>query len=337
MKSDLSRRQALTGLAAGALMVPGVARAQAPTQVRIAKQFGISYIPMAVMERLKLVEAELKSNGVSTSDVQWIQFTGGAPINDALIAGSLEFASGGIGPMITIWSRSRSTLDVRGVAALNSMPLFLNTVNPAVKSVKDFTDKDRIALPAVKIAIQALVLQMACERELGKFDALDHLTVSMGHPDATTALLSGKSEITAHFGSAPFQYQQLKDARVYRVLNSFDVLGGPTIFNAVWTTKKVREGSPIVYKSFLSALEKAIEIIKADPVEAGKIWVAAENSKLDQGFVVDILRDPENVMTTTPQRSMVFANFMKKTNAIKDAPSTWSDLFFPEIHNKQGS
>lgn len=239
--------------------------------------------------------------------------------------------------MITIWSRSRSNLDVRGVAALNSMPLFLNTVNPAVKSVKDFTDKDRIALPAVKIAIQALVLQMACERELGKFDALDHLTVSMGHPDATTALLSGKSEITAHFGSAPFQYQQLKDARVNRVLNSFDVLGGPTIFNAVWTTKKVREGSPIVYKSFLSALEKAIEIIKADPVEAGKIWVAAENSKLDQGFVTDILRDPENVMTTTPQRSMVFANFMKKTNAIKDAPSTWSDLFFPEIHNKQGS
>lgn len=337
MKSDLSRRQALTGLAAGALMVPSVARAQAPTQVRIAKQFGISYIPMAVMERLKLIEAELKSNGVSTSDVQWIQFTGGAPINDALIAGSLEFASGGIGPMITIWSRSRSNLDVRGVAALNSMPLFLNTVNPAVKSVKDFTDKDRIALPAVKIAIQALVLQMACERELGKFDALDHLTVSMGHPDATTALLSGKSEITAHFGSAPFQYQQLKDARVNRVLNSFDVLGGPTIFNAVWTTKKVREGSPIVYKSFLAALEKAIEIIKADPVEAGKIWVAAENSKLDQGFVTDILRDPENVMTTTPQRSMVFANFMKKTNAIKDAPSTWSDLFFPEIHNKQGS
>ena len=337
MTNHHSRRQALVGMAASALMLPGVVRAQAPTQVRIAKQFGISYIPMAVMEKLGLIEAELKANGVPASDVQWVQFTGGAPINDALIAGSLEFASGGIGPMITIWSRTRSNIDVRGVSALNSMPLYLNTINPAVKTLKDFTDKDRIGLPAVKIAIQALVLQMAAERELGKFDALDHLTVSMGHPDATAALLSGKSEITAHFGSAPFQYVQLKDPRVHRVLNSFDVLGGPTIFNAVWTSKRVREGSPVVYKSFLTALEKAIAMINADPVAAGKIWIAAENSKLDPGFVTDILKDPENVMTTTPQRSMVFANFMKKTGAIKEAPTQWSDLFFPELHTKQGS
>lgn len=337
MNNSVSRRQALAGLAAGALMAPGLSRAQSPMVVRIAKQFGISYIPMAVMEKLNLLEAELKANGVASSDVQWLQFTGGAPINDALISGSLEFASGGVGPLITIWSRTRNNIDVRGVAALNSMPLYLNTNNPAIKTVKDFTDKDRIALPAAKISIQAVVLQMACEQAFGKYDALDHLTVSMGHPDATAALLSGKSEITAHFGSAPFQYTQLKDPHVHRVLNSFDVLGGPTIFNAVWTTKKVRESNPVVYKSFLSALEKAIAMIKADPAEAGKIWIAVENSKLDPGFVTDILKDPENVMTTTPQRTMVFADFMKKTGAIKVGPTAWSDLFFPDIHELKGS
>ena len=95
------------------------------------------------------------------------------------------------------------------------MPLYLDTRNPDVKTIKDFTDKDKIALPAVKVSIQAVTLQMAAEQAFGdgQQDRLDPLTVSMSHPDAQTALLSGQSEITAHFGSPPFQYQQLAAAR----------------------------------------------------------------------------------------------------------------------------
>src|SRR6185312_3884163 len=110
------------------------------------------------------------------------------------------------------------------VGAINSMPLYLNTRNPAVKTLKDFTDKDRIALPAVKVSIQAVTLQMAAEQAFGpgQQNKLDQLTVSMKHPDALAALLSGRSEVTAHFGSAPFQYQELEDKRAHRVLNSYD-------------------------------------------------------------------------------------------------------------------
>ena len=48
------------------------------------------------------------------------------------------------------------------------MPLYLNTINPNVKTIKDFTEKDRIALPAVRVSMQAVILQMAAEKVFGE-------------------------------------------------------------------------------------------------------------------------------------------------------------------------
>ena len=53
--------------------------------------------------------------------------------------------------------------------------------------------------------------------------------------------------------------------------------------------------------------------------------------------VEKILRDPENVFTTTPQNVMKYAEFMHKVGAMKEMPARWSDMFFPEIHGKPGS
>src|SRR5215467_12543639 len=111
-----------------------------------------------MLEEQKLIEKYAKANGLDVK-VNWAKFAGGNVMNDALLSGSLQFASGGVGPLITLWAKTKGNLDVKGVAALNSMPLYLNTRNPHVKSIKDCTDKDKIALPAVKISVQALTLQ----------------------------------------------------------------------------------------------------------------------------------------------------------------------------------
>ena len=57
------------------------------------------------------------------------------------------------------------------MAALNAMPNDLNSNNPNVKTHKDFTDNDRIALPGVKVSIQAVTLQMATEKAFGGYEA----------------------------------------------------------------------------------------------------------------------------------------------------------------------
>ena len=56
-------------------------------------------------------------------------------------------------------------------------------------------------------------------------------------------MLDGRSEITAHFTSAPFMYQELEDNRVTKVLSSYDVVGGPHTFTVVWATHEVRQHS----------------------------------------------------------------------------------------------
>ncbi|MGT2489088.1 ABC transporter substrate-binding protein [Methylobacterium oryzae CBMB20] len=222
----------------------GAARAEVST-VRLAKQFGISYLPLTVMEEEGLLEKQAKQRGLDVK-AEWLRFTGGSGMNEALLSGNLDLASGGVGPFLTIWGRTQGNLKVKGVAALNAMPLWLVTTNPGVRSITDFGPQDKIALPTAKTSIQAITLQMAAEKAFGpgQQGKLDALTVSMGHPDAQTALMGGRSEITAHFGSPPFQEMELKDPRARKVLDSYDVMGGPHTFNLVWALQPLRHGQP---------------------------------------------------------------------------------------------
>jgi NitT/TauT family transport system substrate-binding protein len=225
------------------------------------------------------------------------------------------------------------------VAALNSMPLYLVTTNPAVKSVKDFGDKDRIALPTVKTSIQAITLQIAAGKAFGpgQEHTLDRLTVSMGHPDAMAAMLGGHSDVDAHFGSAPFQDQELADSRVHKVLDSYEVLGGPHTFNLVWASSKFADSNPKVMRAFVDALEDAIALIKSDPGKAADIWIQAEGSKVTKADAQKIIRDPQNEWTTTPKKVLVYLDFMNRSGLVAAKTSDWHDLFFPVLQASSGS
>ncbi len=320
-----------------ALAAPFAARGEA-SEINVAQQYGISYLPLMIMEDQKLIEKHAKAAGLDVK-VGWAKFAGGNVMNDALLSGSLQFASGGVAPLLTIWARTRGSLDVRAVAAINSMPLYLNTRNPDVKTIKDFTAKDKIALPAVKVSIQAVTLQMAAEKAFGEGqqNRLDPLTVSMSHPDGQVALLSGASEITAHFSSPPFQYQQLEKPGIHTVLNSYDVLGGPATFNVVWTTDKFRTGNPKLYDAFVKALDEAIALINRDKKAAAETYLRMSKDKDSLASILALLNDPAIVYTTTPQNVMKYANFMAKTGAIKTAPASWKELFFPNAQTLPGS
>jgi len=306
--------------------------------VRIAKQYGISYLPLTIMQEKKLLEAEGKKLGLDL-DTEWVRFTGGPPMNEALVSGNLDFASGGVGPLVTIWARTHNNLKVKGIAALNAMPLYLNSINPNVKTIKDFTDKDRIALPAVRVSIQAVVLQIAAEKAFGKGQEhkLDPLTVSLSHPDGLAQMMSGKSEITAHFTSAPFMYQELEDKRVHLVLNSYNVFGGPHTFNVVWATSKLYEGEPKVVQAFLAALSDAMKEIHDDPAAAAALWVKADRSKLSAAEAERMIKLPENNWTMTPLRTMVFADYMARVGMVPEKATSWKDMFIDAVHNLPGS
>jgi ABC-type nitrate/sulfonate/bicarbonate transport system substrate-binding protein len=332
---SLARRLAV--VAAFVAFVASPARGQSVT-VRLAKQFGISYLPLIIVEEEHLLEAQGKVLGLDIK-TEWLRFTSGTPMNEALISGTLDFASGGASPLLTIWGKTHNSVGVKGIAAINSMPLYLNTINPAVRRLKDFTAKDRIGLPAVRVSIQAVTLEMAAEQAFGPGNAskLAPLTVSLGHPDAMAQMLSGKSEITAHFGSAPFQYQELEDKRVHKVLDSYSVLGGPHTFNGVWATTKFHDQNHNVVRALIAALDAAMQRITHDPAGAAALWVRAENSKLSPAEIERMIRLPENEWTLVPKKIMVYAEFMHRTGLIAQEPEVWQDVFFEELHNRPGS
>jgi NitT/TauT family transport system substrate-binding protein len=325
---------------AGAVLLSATLAARAEvTELKIAEQYGISYLPLMIMEDQKLVEKHAKAAGIPDLKVSWAKFAGGNVMNDALLSDSLHFAAGGVAPLVTLWAKTRSNYEVKAVSALNSMPLYLNTRNPAVKTLKDFTDKDKIALPAVKVSIQAVTLQMAAEKEFGpgQQNKLDRLTVSMSHPDGQAALLSPNSEITAHFSSPPFQYQQLEKPNIHTVLDSYQVLGGPATFNLVWTTSKFHDANPKVYGAFVKALDEAIAMINKDKKWAADAYLRISKDKDSEENILKMLNDPKVKYTTTPENVLKYVDFMNKIGSIKAKPASWKDLFFPNAQALPGS
>ncbi len=307
-------------------------------EVRLATAHGIGYLPLIVMEHHRLLEKHAKAAGLGEVKLTRATIGLGTAIQDALLSGSVHFAAGGVPPFVTLWSRTIGGLDVKAVGALSSMPQFLNTRNPNVKTIRDFTDKDRIALAGVKSSIHAITLQMAAEQAFGAGNQfrLDALTVAFSHPDGMAALLSGQ-EITGHFTSPPFQYQELDKPGIRTVLNSYDVLGGPATFLMVWTSGKFAEANPKTYAAFVAALEEAIQFINGNKRGAVDAYLAVTKEKSTVDDLLRIVNDPQNIYTLTPQNTMKYVDFMHKIGTIKVKPASWKEMFFPGAHNLPGS
>jgi NitT/TauT family transport system substrate-binding protein len=320
------------------LCLHGPARAEL-NEVTVARQYGISYLPFMVMERDKLLEKHARAAGLGEIKVNWRTFAGGSATNDALISGNLHFASAGVPPFAVLWEKTKGNLNVKAVCAMSSLPSYLNTRNPAVQSIRDLGDADRIALPAVKISNQAIYLQMAAAKAFGieHYNKLDKLTVTMSFVDGTAAMLSGTSEVNSHFVSPPFAQQQLQKQGIRNILNSYEIMGGPATLIVVYTTEKVQKANPKTYAAFVTAFNEAINTINLDKPAAATFYVKDTKSKDSVELVERILNDPQVEFTMTPRSISTYTDFMAKVGLLKTKPASWKEMFFPNAHGLPGS
>lgn len=297
--------------------------------VRFSDQYGVGYLSLMVMRHNDLVQKQAKKRGIDDVTAKWVTLGGGSSTNSALLSGSVDFAAGGVGPLLTIWDKTKGSMNVKGVGAINAMPIVLTTIDPDVQSIKDFNKSDRIGLPAVKVSIQAITLQMAAAKEWGidSYDRLDNLTVSMKHPDAMAAMLSG-SEVNAHFGSPPYYQLELQKEGVHKVLTSYDILGGKSTFNALWARQDYRDENPKMFDAVSAALNEAMQFIADNPHKAAKIYIEETNSKLPEDLIYSIITDEDVEFTTTPKNIMKYATFMHETGVLDHKPDTIKDIFF---------
>ncbi|MWL89182.1 ABC transporter substrate-binding protein [Cupriavidus sp. SW-Y-13] len=334
--TTLTRRATLALLTAG-LAVTGTAHAEG--KIRIAEQFGVVYLLLNVARDQQLIEKHGKQQGVDVK-VEWTQLSGGSAVNDALLSGAIDIAGAGVGPLLTLWDRTHGKQNVKGVASLGNFPYYLVSNNPKVKSIADFTEKDRIALPAVTVSVQSRVLQLAAAKQWGdkEFNRLDKWTVAVPHPDAAAAVISGGTEINSHFGNPPFQEQELAgnpNARI--VLNSYDVLGGPASATVLYATEKFRNENPKTYRAFVDALAEAAQFATKNPEAAADLYIRVNKAKIDRALLVKILKNPQVQFKITPENTYALAAFMHRVGAIKNQPKSWQDYFFQDAATAKGS
>ncbi|MES2350977.1 MAG: ABC transporter substrate-binding protein [Pseudomonadota bacterium] len=312
--------------------------AQAEGRIRIAEQFGVVYMLLNVAQDQQLIEKQGRKNGIDIK-VEWLQLSGGPAVNDALLSGAIDIAGAGVGPLLTIWDRTSGKQNVRGVASLGSFPYYLVSTNPKVKSIADLSGKDRIGLPAVQVSVQSRILQYAAAKQWGdkEFARLDKFTQTLPHPDATAAVIAGGTEINGHFGNPPFQEQELAgNPNAHIVLNSYDVLGGPSSATVLYATEKFRNENPKTYRAFTAALAEAARYATDNPEGAADAYIRVSKSKVDRNLLLKIIKNPQVQFSVEPQNTYGLSQFLYRVGAIKKQPASWRDYFFDDPVITQG-
>lgn len=307
------------------------------TDFHIARQPGIVYLQPVVMEERKLVEKHARALGLNDLKVRWSIITSGGVMTEALISESIDMAVTGISNMLLLWNRTNG--GVKSVAGVAGTPFLLLTRNPNVKTIRDFGPDDRIAVPTIRVSMQAMLLGMALEQAYGpgQHGKLDSNQVQIGHPDAMQALLNPRHEINSHFSIPPYQDIALKSPGVHTVANSIDILGGPATITNAWTSQKFVDANPLKLKAFIAALEEANELIAKNPKEAAEIYLNVTKEKISVEELIALVKHPGSIFSATPQRSMLWADYMNRIGLIKTKPASWKDYTFPAIHDRSGS
>jgi len=317
-------------------VLAGSAKAEV-SEVSIAQQYGVSFLPLMLMEKNQLIEKHAAAAGLAGLKVSWAKVAGPSAMNDGLISGALHFAAQGAPSLITLWDKTRG--QIKGVSAMTTYPLYLVTRNPAVKSIKDFSDKDKIAVPSVKISTQAIMLQMAAAAAFGQdnYTKLDPLTVSLSHPDATLAFINNTAGVNAHFSTSPFYEQEIKAPGAHLITTSYAILGGPATALVITTSSKFREANPKAYRAVIAAMREAIDTINKDKRAASKAYLeAANDTKNSIDDIYAMISDKDYAYTLQPQKVFATAQFMAKIGSIKQAPASIDDLFFGDIPGLKG-
>ena len=337
MMRDPTRRHAIAGLTV-ATLIPRIARADA-APVRISHGYSIGYLPLMIMRDQGLIEKHAAKAGLPPPRVEWKIVDGGNNINDAMLAGAVDIAGIGIPGYLVLRDRTLGKRqEMTAISALDAGALWLNTIDPRIKTLADYRPGDRIAVPGIKTSYAAVVLQMAAAKTFGMehYAKLDPLTVGLPHPEAYAAMMSGGTEVKSHLASAPFSYQELKNPGVHRVLSTREAIGLLTIL-VTMTQQQFAAANPDLIRVFLAAQEEAAAFIGSDREGAAAAYGRATGLKTPKAELIEMLEDPENSYSTAPTGSLIYARFLEQTGALKTKTTTWTELFLPIAHAKGGS
>ncbi|MBK5261222.1 MAG: ABC transporter substrate-binding protein [Peptostreptococcaceae bacterium] len=229
-------------------------------EVNIAEQFGIAYAPLQIMREQHLLEKALP--GVK---INWKQYGGPVPMREAMLAGEVDLGFMGSAPVLIGIDNGMKWKYATGIS-FNQVALV--TDQPNIKSLRDFSDTDRIAILSPGSTQHAL-LSIASNQVFGDPNKFDNQIVSLSHPDATDALIAD-TEIVAHFSTPPYIDKELAQG-MHIVTTGEEIMGQPFTFITGVALVEFYENQPDEYDAFIIALNTAIDFINNNMDEAVSI------------------------------------------------------------------
>ena len=315
------------------------ARAEVDT-VRIAMPYGLVYLPTYVVVDRGLIQKHAAVAGLGDIKVTLRNMASGPVTSDLILANDADIGMGGWGPAFIMWDKTSGANKVRGIMPLSSSSIVMLSIDPRIKSLRDFRDGDKIGISAIKVTDQAVTLQMAAAKEWGwdqRF-RLDPLTISVSNPDGMAALLSGQTEVKNHYTIIPFSVLEEESGKVHRVMSSDDYMTPGSSSTVMYASARFHDPNPKLYAAVAAAFEEAITFIGQDPKAAAEIYVHHEPQKRDLSWVENIIRDPKQITySSTPRGIKEHADFMYKLGTLKHQPNSWKDLFWENVHDHDGS
>ena len=325
-------RSVFAGITALAVACSAASPALAQDQLKIGIGYGLAFLPLYICQDLKLVEKYAKEAHLDVK-ASYPRFSGAWPLHEALGSGAIDLGPFGIAPLLAAWERSKDTpQQILAISGVTTLPLTLLTNQPNVTSVADFSPSDRIAMPSLT-APQMYVLEMQSEKVFKQYDKLRDLVVAMPPADALAALIEGGGP-TAFFASPPSTQAALRDAKVHRVLDSEEVIGGKASFLMLGATRAYIKAHAQIGDVVDKAIEEAARIIGTDPRRAAQIYLTHEPSLTLNGATVEaVLRENKDAFGSAIYGVQAFADFMGRHGGLKTPPKSWKDVVAPSLLN----
>lgn len=288
-------------------------------KISIAEQYGLAYAPLQIIKENKLLDKNLP--GIQ---VEWQQLNNTAEIREAMLANRVDAGFMAIPPFLIGWDKG---MEWKIASGLSSSPVGLVTHKQNVKSLKDFTSSDRIAVPQPG-SVQHILLAMAAERELADPKKLDNLLVTMNHPDGMNALLA-KKDISAHFTAMPYLFKELENKDMHQIISGREAFGSDFSFIVGVTTKRLHDNNPEVYQAFVASIKEAVDFIKNNPEKSAEIL--AKDYKMSREEVLKYLTWGQTEYTTTVKGISKFSSFMAKTGYISKPVNQAKDVLWEDV------
>lgn len=329
-------RRAIAAILLLSVLLPARS-ALAEGALRLLRPTDLSALPLFVMEHEHLIERTAEAMGLGAIKVTWSAPGSGDTI-EALAAGQADVVFADLVPFLIAADAGAAT-EIRAIGAVAQRPYVLVTRNPAIRTIRDFTAADRIALPALKVSGPAVMLEMAAAQEWGieQFDRLNRLVVARPDVAAAAALQSPKSDISAHFSRSPQADIELSDPAIHRVMDSFDI-AGPHSSAVLVTTARFRGANRELVKAILSALQEADDYIKRSPGAAAEIFASmVKDQNIPLEDLSDMIGDPDLAYTAASAGVLRLADFLHHIGRLKRRPASWQELFVPEAHDLAGN